>query len=343
MAFTQYLKTLLLFVSVITATVAFINYVVNPFAIFNSQRIEGINDVKPKSSDRIGIFKKYQPKYFQPVTLVVGNSRVEMGINPQHPAFDDLQPVYNLGVPGPAMRGQLAYAQNALKSSNVKNIFLALDFRDFLDDQNNLDEELASINTSIFEDKVPAILSLDALMSSIVTLFSQNSESPNRLKNGFNPANEYRQIVNIEGQDALFDHQMKLLNSKLNGKAYVPEGVEFQIGVLNNQIDSWLKQGVSISVFINPYHDEYYSAFAQHNLSRAFDDWRFKVKNALGNKVSFCDFTELGRRSSNIKQSENELMYFWEPTHYKEALGNIMIKQLVEGFQNKHPCQSDGN
>jgi hypothetical protein len=331
MANFQYLKYLCSTSLILVILIAAFNYLINPFSIMDLNRIKGVNEIKPQSADRIGVFKKYQPIYFQPETILVGNSRVEMGLDPEHDSFRKLKPVYNLGVPGPATRGQLSHAQNVVDNSNVKTIILALDYRDFLDEQRNENSKLSPLELDEIKDKVSALLSLDSLEASVMTLLNQKNNAPNRLTNGFNPANEYREIVQLEGQDALFKHQTKLLNSKLEGKYFDLEKIQREITVLNKKITEWKSNDIEVMLFINPYHHDYYASLEKHKLLVSFNHWRELIAKKFANNLKFCDFTSLGYEKSKDKLTDKELKYFWEPTHYKKELGDIMIPMILNG------------
>lgn len=327
----KYLKYLSSTSLVLIVVTIVLNYFVNPFSIFDLERVSGVNEIKPNSSNRIGTFKKYQPIYFQPKTILVGNSRVEMGLDPEQSSLETFQPVYNLGVPGPATRGQLSYAQNVVDKSNVKIIILALDFRDFLDEQDRKNANIPHLEVNQFKDKLSAVISLDSLEASIITLFSQKEDAGNRLSNGFNPANEYREIIKAEGQSILFKHQLISLNSKLKGKNYDPNKIKREISILNGKITEWMSNGIEVKLFINPYHKDYYKTLDENKLLYSFNTWREEIKKTFFKRLNFCDFTFLGYQKSEIKITENELKYFWEPTHYKKELGDIMIPMILNG------------
>jgi len=337
MSYFHYSKFICITSLLLIFVVALFNYAVNPFSIFESARVLGVNYIKPQSANRIAVFKKYQSIYFQPKTILVGNSRVEMGLNPEHIALSGYQPVYNLGVPGPAVRAQLSYAQHVVDNSNIETIILALDFRDFLDQQRVKHSKLTPLEINEFEDKIAALLSLDSLKASVATILSQKDSVPNRLPNGFNPANEYREIINLEGQDALFEHQIRLLNSKLEGKQYDSNKIQIEILILDKKITEWISNDIEVMLFINPYHADYYTTLEKHSLLSSFNHWRGLIVSIFSPKINYCDFTPIGYEKSYDKLNENELKYFWEPTHYKRELGDIMIPMILNGCSGNPP------
>ncbi|MBA6381810.1 hypothetical protein H4J45_05340 [Colwellia sp. BRX10-6] len=310
------------------------NYFINPYNIFNIERFIGFNTVKPESSKRIRIFKKYQPVYANPNLLIVGNSRVEMGLDPMHGSFNDKLIVYNLGIPGIGVISQLQYTQNVIENSDIQELIIAIDFADFLTTK-NYKFTPPSLNISPLSDKYGALWSLDSLKASIITIFKQNQFAANRLKNGFNPANDYQPIIKFEGQGVLFKQKIKMLNNMFKNKVWDEKSMltheKSHLSILQKYIRVWMENGIKVNIFINPYHREYYTIMAENDLLDSFNSWRTLMKNVFSSKISYCDFTNLGHEKSDDKLTENELKYFWEPAHYKRELGDIMIPKILNG------------
>jgi len=310
------------------------NYFVNPYSVFNVERINGFNAIKPESSNRVRIFKKYQPVYVQPNLLIIGNSRVEMGLDPNHKSFNKKLTVYNLGVPGLGVISQLQYAQNVIENTDIQEVLIAVDFSDFLT-KVNYKFKPYSLNLSPFSDKYGALWSLDSLKASITTIFKQNQFEANRLENGFNPAKDYRPIIKFEGQAVLFKQKIEMLNNMFKNKVWDEElmlSSEYSsLSILQRHIRGWMKKGIKVNIFINPYHQEYYTTMAENDLLDSFNAWRILMKRIFLSKINFCDFTNLGHEKSDDKLTDNELKYFWEPAHYKKELGDIMIPRILNG------------
>lgn len=347
----RYLKSIIITSSILFSAVCSLNYLVNPFNMFNIERVKGLNEIKPSASKRVRIFKKYQPLYIKPKTLILGTSRVEMGFETTHESLDLYRPVYNLGLPGMSMTGQLSYAQNIIDKLNVKTVIIAIDFTNFLAKPNNSDFKGLSLDVNELEDKLSSLLSLDALKSSIVTMLNQNEFSSDRTPNGFNPGNEYLSIIKYEGQSSLFEDSLEILHSyfereyKLfeeNNYEYLKAGplklAELQanknsyLSILRRKIDKWSSSGIDIKLFIQPYHRTYYTEINNSGLSGLFENWKKLMNDQFSPKYDFCDFTELGYNMSDEKITDkNELKYFWEPGHYKKELGYIMLPKILKG------------
>lgn len=310
------------------------NYFVNPYNIFAIERIEGLNTFKPEAGKRVRTFKKYQPIYQQPHTLIIGNSRVEMGLDPHHRVFSHIPSVYNLGVPGLGVNSQLQYAQRVIQSASVKQVIIAIDFADFLTRTAHQFKPNV-LHVQPIKEKYAALWSLDSLKASIVTLVRQDSLGSNRLTNGFNPANDYIPIIQYEGQDVLFEQKIDMLHKMFKDKVWDQQLMlnehNSDLAILQQYLTPWIEQDITIKLFINPYHRDYYVTLAQHDLLTSFDDWRALMAERFSHQVDFCDFTALGYDKSDNRLNKSELAFFWEPAHYKKELGDIMLPQIVKG------------
>jgi len=330
----SYLKQLFFCALSLFFIVGLVNYLINPFNFFDVERLHGINNVKPEASKRIRLYKKYQPLYVKPNVLIVGNSRVEMGLNPSYSGFEHLHSVYNLGVPGIGVASQLLYAERVTEKNKISRIFISIDFLDFLTTQNAVPKPQVLTVTPI-ADKYAALWSLDSFKASLITLFNQNEFSSNRTRDGFNPANDYELIIKFEGQQVLFAQKISMLNAMFKNKVWdqhLALSSEYSdFNVLKTTIERWTKQGINITLFINPYHEVYYDTLERNNLLPRFNVWRRTMHREFSTMVSFCDFTDLGYEKSHAHLNSEELAFFWEPAHYKQELGNIMIDRMLVG------------
>ena len=65
------------------------------------------------------------------------------------------------------------------------------------------------------------------------------------------------------------------------------------LSVLQEHIKVWMKKGIKVNIFINPYHEEYYTTMAEHDLLDSFNTWRILMRNIFSSKINFCDFLKV--------------------------------------------------
>ena len=93
-----YISSLVIFAVIPALLVAVFIIVIDPHYLFRTPSLEGINDNKPFYEFQVTKVKPYQVKYIQPEAISLGSSRVEVGINPEHPAWENLN-VFNAAIP----------------------------------------------------------------------------------------------------------------------------------------------------------------------------------------------------------------------------------------------------
>lgn len=353
----------------VAAVVVVFNYLVDPYGITGAPRISGFNHFKADINDYARQYKKYQPLQREYDTLVLGNSRAEMGIDPQHACFiESDMDVYNLAMPGAGVRMQLNYALNLMYEKPVKRVFLSVDFIDFIDTetphiqreplvaqatgelkflpsgQSNPDYLLAKT-----KDYARALFSLDALSSSVKTMLRQGGAVPDRTEDGFNPAADLAEIVRVEGARALYDQKMQNLSRKYSQRWYLRD----ESGSLHpafSDIEAFLEiarqRDVDVYFFTHPFHTSYWELLARSGLMSAHQQWLEEIvslaKHYQPATRGFWNFSEdmtySTERFPEAGGRNDALQWFWEPAHYRRELGDKMVASILAA-----DCSKPGN
>src|SRR5229473_1615186 len=110
-----------------------INFLIDPYDVFGSVRMVGLNQFKPQAKNHMMLAKTHQVARVQPVTVLVGSSRVLIGLDAKSPWLaPSLRPVYNYGVPGVGTYANYRSLQEAFWGGRLKNALILLDFENFL-------------------------------------------------------------------------------------------------------------------------------------------------------------------------------------------------------------------
>jgi len=356
-----YLLRVLICSLVVSVLVLGLNFVVDPYGVTGVPRIPHLNEYKVDINEHTRLMKKYQPLFAHHNALIVGNSRVELGISPSHPCFSDAgMDVYNLGIPGADVRTQLAYALNLVYQQPIKAVFLSLDFTDFISPQlRNYQGRPAMLEQPAGEFKLTAsgepnpdylriylldylksLFSLDALVASVRTIVLQSNDAPDRDAAGFNSARDFDKAVRIEGPRALFDQKMFDLQAKYSTPWYLrdPDG---RLDPAFEDIDAFLaiaaERGIAVYLFTNPFHDRFWDMLRTQGHLPAYEDW-MRSMEALVRKhestaVVFWDFSEDSPYIHEAVPAEGvksgPLQWFWEPAHYRQELGELMVDAML--------------
>lgn len=356
-----YLLRTLLFTLLAASVVVGLNLLVDPYGIVGSPRISGINEYKVDINDHSRLLKKYQPLFDSYNAMIVGNSRVELGMRPAHDCFRKSgMSVYNLGIPGADVRAQLEYALNLVYQQPIHTIFLSVDFTDFVSpilqkqtDTVSLLEQVTgdfkftaggSPNPDyllkVSKDYLKSLFSLDALIASVETLLLQSQFAPDRDSAGFNPARDFEAAVRIEGPHALFAQKMQELRAKYSRPWHLRDS-DGKLNPAFDDLDAFLAlvggRGIKVYLFTNPFHEMYWELFRNQGHMPVYDEW-MRAMEALARKhanssVVLWDFSMdsmyLHEPVPGSGVKSGPLQWFWEPAHYRQQLGDLMIEAML--------------
>jgi hypothetical protein len=339
----------------ITLTIGSFNWLIDPFGMYWSPTIAGINEIKPKAKSRTRISKAYRVDSIKPQVLIVGNSRVEMGLDPQHPIFGGRR-VYNQGMPGAYLHMQIDYALDVIEyNPSLEEVIMGIDYLDFLMGPVELVEQENIENTdknyskrllkskddiSRLQEKATLIFSLDSLFASIATVFKQSAVTSTITDLGFNTADSYIDIISHESIKPLFSEKLEWLEQKLEPKNGVilsqdsfPYSPKFQ--QLGQLITAAKQKNVRLTFFINSYHYSYLQILSEQKQWGNFQTWkrtlvRYLEESEVEN-IPLWDFSSIDDYASEHVPLENpkkQMKWYWEPAHYKKELGDIMLNEM---------------
>ncbi len=343
----------------LSVLIVVLNGAIDPYAVIGSPRLAGFNQLKPAINARVRLSKQYQPFRQEIDTLIVGNSRVEMGLNPEHVCLQNSgYDTYNLGLPGASVGYQTAAALNVIYQQGVSRVFLGVDFTDFLIHGNNLDLPSRVGSTVIdnaryqpdgtlnpdypwqrFQDYYRVLYSLDAFIDSLGTPLRQGPYAPNRTERGFNPAHDYLGATLTEGARALFQQKEAELEEKYRQtwRLYHADGSRSaDFDDLERFLTIALEQDIEVIMFSNPLHQRFWRIMDAVKLRDTYRQWQMEMLKLIDSlpagAVAFWDFTA---DSSYLHEPLPEasdprrLKWFWEPAHYTEALGDVMLQDML--------------
>ena len=79
--------------------VGLFNWLVNPYALYDSPQLPGLNIAKTEFFFVQMFTKPYIIKQIKPNAIIMGSSRAGSGLSPSHPSWNGLR-CYNFAVPG---------------------------------------------------------------------------------------------------------------------------------------------------------------------------------------------------------------------------------------------------
>lgn len=352
-------------VAVLAVVVLVLTITVDPYRMFGTPTVRGWTELKPRAYEQMGIAKTYQLERIAPRTLLLGNSRTEIGLDPGSPRWTTAQrPVFNAAEAGGGIFTSLLMLREALAVRPPKTIVLGVDFLDFLgssgtpvtpktDERRLLVDRDGRANPSrkyqIWRDRLASTLTIDALADSVMTLVNQDAASSATITSlGFNPLREYVVFVARDGYHGLFSQKNAILRKQY---ALYPKPdfahpsliASYRCLVEIMQIAA--KRGIPLVLYIHPYHADYLEMLHDLALWPSFEAWKRvivaaveRTRTAMPSDIRLVDFSGYDEFSTEPVpppgDRSSQMQWYWEPAHYKSALGEHILAAIFRDELN---------
>lgn len=329
------------------------NVLVDPLHIFDSPRLRGFNAIKPHLDHHREFTRWRQTQRLCPNAMILGNSRAEIGFDPEHPGFAALGlHTVNQAVPGTdavtAYR-QLLWARSI--GCMPKLLVVGVEFFDFLG--NTPPRSLAQLSDApapSLSAKATAeiVFSITGLGDSLSTVALQYARYPASLTDrGFNPLFNYTPEVARSGHHALFQ-QRAMENAKVWARKprmiHPPDAARSEDAVaLQAILETAGAAGSQVHLVIYPYHAQIRLVMKRLALDGLFRDWKRDLvqmadasagrQGAGASTVSVWDFSGVSPYTTEAIPAagdrQTRLQNYWEAGHFKKALGDHVLSRVL--------------
>lgn len=324
--------------------------VIDPYGIYQvTPARAGLNWVKPNPTRYQNEIKLTHVVALKPDVLIFGNSRAEIGFNPEGSLLSNGNALaYNLAIPGTSIATayeQLAYLLRI--GQKPKLIVIGLEFLDFVDPPGVT--PIAAVVPNLPQQhpiekrfwQFDSLFSFTSLKDALRTVAIQLEKSPETITSrGFNPLKQYRLHAQAEGYYALFSHK-----ARENAKVYLRKaggslnGADF--GRLSAMIELAQRSDIQTKIVIYPYHAQILTLFELTGLWPFFEDWKQRVirdvdaikRPSPEAGVELFDFsgysTYACERIPDKGDRKTETRWYWEGGHFKKALGEKILERIL--------------
>ena len=339
----RYLRWLLGTMLAAALGIALVVLAVDPYGLYGLVEASGFNRAKPPLMRHQNEIKLARALRLRPAVVIVGNSRVEAGLDPDGPALRGLNAV-NLGLAGtgtPTAVSQLRYL--ALHGVRPRRVIAGLDFVDALTTRPVAQAGApAPLRVALPGQawRFDALLSAASLKDALRTVALQHdSDAAIATVRGFNPLRQYDSTARVEGYAAIFQQRAqenaRKLAARRNGGLDVP-GVQAEVRAL---LDAAVSPGAQVDLLIYPYHAQLLATFEAAALWPRFEAWkdvlmaevvaaRARHPRAAIRLIDFSGYGPWQCEAIPSKGSGAVTRWYWEAGHFKAALGEKMLARL---------------
>lgn len=326
---------------------------VDPYRVYGTAEVRGWTALKPRAYEQSVMAKTYALKRVAPVTLLLGNSRVEVGIDPASPQWPaEARPVFNAGHAGTGPETALLMLREAIAVRAPSQVFLALDIQDFLQPATAPGPASAVPIANMrqrWRDWIATTLTIDAELDSLATLIGQDETSGATMTAlGFNPKRDYAVYTASNGFGELFAQKTAAYDRMYRQYPHPtfadPMAIE-SFRTLEQVIAVAAQHRIELTLFVHPYSADYLEMLHRAGLWDSFENWKralVRVTEAARARspvaLRLFDFSGYDDASTErvpaLGDRRTRMRWHWESGHYQSALGERLLSVML-GHRNE--------
>ena len=305
---------------------------------------------KPELESHLRLHKAYVVKKVKPDSILIGTSRVLVGMDPHNSALPAGR-WYNLALTGASIYEILRYIQHANAVRPLKTIVLDVEYGSFdpyLHHKPDFDETRLAVdrqgntNPVFLKDYLRTLFSYDALKDSLALATGPGDLLQPILGDG-SRENDFRSVVRAGGHRKLVDGISKRLLKIYHQRQLHPIDIRQKRADLYLAYEQILRLAhrdrINLVMFVPPTHAVYLEIRKMAGLWQDFKTWREKIVE-INNRVAremnrppfpiwdFSGFNEYTEEEVPAEGELREMNWYWESSHFKRKLGDIIFRRM---------------
>jgi hypothetical protein len=309
--------------------IAGFNALVDPYGVLNSPNLSVTEEKVLKGKGHTRLFKAIDIKRIEPVTIFLGTSRTERGLDPKHPVFADDQPAYNLALPGANQYEVMRYFEHAIANQpDLERVVLGVDFfmfNEFNVNKPDFSEHRLEKTRITPTDLFNTTFSIDAVRSSLLTVVS-------------NVGNFGSESYRYDGAWIDSDHQNSEKTLKRMLAADLRETYDnyrlspTALNHLKELIKICRQKNIEVKVFISPSHATQWEAIRASGLWSTFEQWKREIVKI----TPVWDFS--GYNSITTEAISKNMENYLDSSHYSPQTGTLVLNRLFDYDEQTVPA-----
>jgi hypothetical protein len=323
--------------------------VIDPYHLYGLLDSAKLNRVKPLPEQYREQIKLAQATAVRPNLILLGNSRVEVGLDPDSPQLGASgSTAYNLGLAGTSLAvSQRLYGKLRTDAAPATMAVVGVEFLDFLVKPDSTPAPPAAA-PSPWQWRFDTLFSIKSVTDALRTVRLQKAAYPETMTiHGQTPLREYNQYARAEGYHSIFqqkarDNAKNFVNKPHNLFVNGKDDSE-SIASLRALLDTMARDRTDVHLVIYPYHAQMMAMFEEAGLQGTMDEWkRLLVREAdavrsryPNARISVWDFSGYGdARCERIPapgDTRSTTRWYWEAGHFKDTLGEQILQRVLGG------------
>ena len=308
-----------------SSLVAGFNVAIDPFGVMDTPMVKGVNQSKPETVYNTRLYKAIDLTRQNAKTIFLGASRVEEGLNPEHPALAAYQPVYNLAMPAASFYEQRRYLEHALATQkNLEVVILGIDLwllSHRRRTRSGFQEARLGKNSLRFSEALKINLSWDTFDKSWETL-EKNLRAPESIYYYSNGVRDVDYLKNIE------------FTSWLPSIVNNPKDFISPVALKNFKKirDICKNNGLKLKAFITPPHVTQFEAIYMAGGEKVVIE---QGKREIVKILPVWDFS--GYNSITTEPINSEMTKYRDSSHHTMKVGDLILNRILQYREQETP------
>lgn len=338
-----------------------VNVLVDPYDVFRYARIPGVNIDKPAIESQVRLAKAYQIRRLKPEIMVLGNSRVEMGLDTERRSREIGKQIFNGGLPGSTIYELHRYLQHAAAIGSLEEVLIALDIFSFNTQLPAAQNDFLESRLMMRADNRPTplwdearindlfnlVLAWPTVERSIDTVLRQGTPGvPTRTPTGFDPLDERSFLAAAETyadafrrKDRNYFRRGLSRGMSLAPSAHWPDGSMIELVRI---LDFCREKNIKLTLFIHPYHAHVLEILALAGQWEIYEDWKRQVTAVVAADAArhpdkapvplwdFGYYNAVTTEPVPPREGEQRMTYYWDSAHYKSTTGRAIGERMLD-------------
>jgi len=377
----RYGRTVLACGFALVVGVAGFNATVDPFCMYHDLASVGAGAYKPAVYNRVRLYKAFQVRRLRPQIVILGTSRVHVGLSCSQEALVRLNEVcYNLAFDGATTKEMYAYLRHAQSVRPLRHVVLGLDVYhansapsftrpDF--DPLLLRDDHTPAWWRVITGDLRVLASLDTLRASIETLRSRHPSDPvwfapdgqrlgevffHRPEDDFmrrGPRAYFEEVDRLEVGYQTADAAPSARKANLKTVPSAPDPNESSLAYVRRIVEFCRREGIDLRIFITPSHAHQLEIAAAAGAWPAIENGKRALVRLLAEDsarhpgqpsitlIDFSGYSSLTTEALPPRGSRQEMKYYWDSSHFKENIGNLVLDRLFAATLASRRIPSD--
>ena len=349
--FSRYLKQLGAIVVAGSLLAILFVALVDPYRLFRWVDIQGFNRIKPLPEQYRAQIKLAQATALRPNALLLGNSRIEVGMDPASATLRTHgYSAYNLALAGTSLTvAQNMFEQVRKETAPPAVAIVGVDFLDFLVSPSATMAARPKTEGWLhaWQWRFETLFSIKSLSDAWRTLRLQKASDPSTMTaRGQTPLDDYKKNARREGYHLIFQQRAQENAKNLVRKPhnlYGANGSSDSIDRLHAMLETMAEDGTEVHLLIYPYHAQLMAMLDETGLQPVMEEWKKLLVLQIGTvqqqhpkaNIRLWDFSGFGPVQCELIPAPGDrrstTQFYWEAGHFKSSVGDLIQQRILGG------------